>query len=1014
MVRIMAQQQTTSAGKVGSTGRIGEQVGVEQGEQQQGMTAGELAAEQQALQQAQVNQDLSEIDDKIAVQQRALETLQRREAEIFKDGVVTQSERRKLDEIEKEQNFIEQKMIPSFQEAKQQVMQGYTKESALERAGQKQLIAEQKQEFKTRVKEQTGLTPAQMRKTQKLQQKFLKGEITQQEFEQKYFKVAKELPVIARISEKPQQFITTPKDRPQKLDPVNLESSKLAPFFSGEDKSRFSDLKTVKPILSVVATPEKTFGSTLSYYSEKIGGFGKEKYKEAFPLGIVRYPETAFSLLTDAWVEGPQDLFVRKPPKVIRTLLPERGILISGERKFAPLVTWRGTEVSKDFLPSEYGGKEIKIDPLRITRKGVAKTVTTAGLLGMYYTPLRVPLSIGMIQTGVTGIKTPLPTLQSVNIQKPPEGISSEQWGTYLETEEGLKYKEDVKKYNIQQEEFLKESKKQKYLYSPLMIGGGVLGLSPEISGAGKFLFGRRLIKPTAPKTKITAVEELKVGPKLSKSHFKIATSRPEWVGKIVPSRAAMPIVKLARLEKSLGISGGFGERLTKLFRIKPTTKFVLSKARKDIFVAPKVFVRDGEVLQPALIFGRKVGSKQTTIFGYSAFQEQVKLGQVLKQRIPRYLLKKSDIQVIGKETKLSYGSFELEKLAKYSKKKFSILPKGRRIAEGKVLTLTEPVQTFGISKGGKLLVVKVPKGMEDRYLKSLVIGKRVTSPFPRATGKVSKMDVLSVVDDVIPEEQFTGDIFWIPKNQMIKVDRNIEGLSKVGRQKYVGRLSPQSQVSQQKFIREVKSNVQSNIEKYKVSQAARMSIPRPTAIKPKPTKTEVIIREVGETPTLLTGVLSTKLIMRSALKPALKPLLKPALKPAVKVTLKPTQKPLLKPALKPALKPLLKPALKPIVKPPIVPPPITPPPKTPVRTPGIPFTFPYFTFDFGSKRANIFKKAKRKPLKAPRRSPTLVAVGERIFATKKAIGEFSGLNIRPILIPTKKKKKKMKGGKRR
>jgi len=38
------------------------------------------------------------------------------------------------------------------------------------------------------------------------------------------------------------------------------------------------------------------------------------------------------------------------------------------------------------------------------------------------------------------------------------------------------------------------------------------------------------------------------------------------------------------------------------------------------------------------------------------------------------------------------------------------------------------------------------------------------------------------------------------------------------------------------------------------------------------------------------------------------------------------------------------------------------------------------------------------------KRTPSLVALGQNIFAKRRAVGEFSGLNIRPILINTKKK----------
>lgn len=82
-----------------------------------------------------------------------------------------------------------------------------------------------------------------------------------------------------------------------------------------------------------------------------------------------------------------------------------------------------------------------------------------------------------------------------------------------------------------------------------------------------------------------------------------------------------------------------------------------------------------------------------------------------------------------------------------------------------------------------------------------------------------------------------------------------------------------------------------------------------------------------------------------------------------------------------------------------------------PTRPPGSFFT-PLAPFSLKSKRqrSNPFKRTTR-GFKQPRRTPSLLAVGRNIKSPTKGIAEFSGITLRPIL--TKKKKKKVKGGKR-
>jgi len=97
-----------------------------------------------------------------------------------------------------------------------------------------------------------------------------------------------------------------------------------------------------------------------------------------------------------------------------------------------------------------------------------------------------------------------------------------------------------------------------------------------------------------------------------------------------------------------------------------------------------------------------------------------------------------------------------------------------------------------------------------------------------------------------------------------------------------------------------------------------------------------------------------------------------------------------------------------------ILPPSIKPPSPTPiVPKPGFGFT-PSFRLP-SIKKSKILSKRKgrSKIRRSIKRSPSLFAIGRGIKSTKKGFIESSGITIRPILKKSKKKKKKVKGGKK-
>jgi len=368
---------------------------------------------------------------------------------------------------------------------------------------------------------------------------------------------------------------------------------------------------------------------------------------------------------------------------------------------------------------------------------------------------------------------------------------------------------------------------------------------------------------------------------------------------------------------------------------------------------------------------------------------QQFGLKKLAEMKVGRAVPQKYVPQVLGKtltEDLYGKGYLELEKtwrvkgnIFKKEGLEFEAIPYGKRITRAEIITRTQEVKEVPFKTSFGTVTKTLPKEAQGEWFLGEVAVKSVTKPFPRAVGKIPYLKGYTYIKDPIKGGDFVKTILTTKTITKPVVSKTLLKLGEVKGAAVTGLPITKSTI---KFPTEVtKAIVGAKLVSKTIPVVAATTIPM--------YKTETL--------TLPTTKPLIKISTKPSIKSVTKPIVKPITKPAVKTITKPVLKPITKPILKPIIKPIIKPIVKPIVT-------ITTIPGLPPPTKRGFIWIP--SLGLGKKR-----KAPKRQFKTPSfkvsRQPSLLALGEKIRARKPGRAEFTGLTLRPILIPEEKKKKR-------
>ena len=389
-------------------------------------------------------------------------------------------------------------------------------------------------------------------------------------------------------------------------------------------------------------------------------------------------------------------------------------------------------------------------------------------------------------------------------------------------------------------------------------------------------------------------------------------------------------------------------------------------------------------------------GERPLEITSYKALTKTQKYAfkKLAEMKVGRPVPEKFIPQILGKrfgEDLYGKGYLEVKRTWKVKGDifrkgvEFERIPYGRRITRAELITRTREVKEVPFKTTFGIVTKKLPKEMKGEWFLGEVAIKPVTKPFPRATGKIPYLKGYTYIKDPLKDTEFTK-MFVTTKGIIKPITRPVisKTLQKLGEVKGVAITALPKTVPTMEFPTQVtKAITEAKVISKVIPITAAITIPM----------YKIGIKEI------------TKPILKPITKPTTKPTTKIVTKPTTKVITKPSIKTITKPALKVITKPVLKPITKPIVKPttkPIISPLRFPPMKPKVPPPPPIFLFPKLQLPKIPRRI-----VRRKGIKRIFRKPSLVALGQKIYAPRPARFEPSGLVMRPIISKRKIKKRR-------
>jgi hypothetical protein len=486
-----------------------------------------------------------------------------------------------------------------------------------------------------------------------------------------------------------------------------------------------------------------------------------------------------------------------------------------------------------------------------------------------------------------------------------------------------------------------------------------------------------------------------------------IVTPKPQ-AKPVQPFEMPSPETELVSLGTQIGVSYGIAKGLTP--KGLPAKVEYTPKRLRGIEVRDSKVTAEIRVGKPKVAYRYEVPKPQKTIKlkGVGARQQELIRGTVRKKYLDvKGILKDKELKLTKvKKVKTDIDLYEDIKPFRVpkpsAKKVISVKPTTKmtkvipyRIKKTGLISIREPSYDYGA------VVIKPMKTKVAGYEKTLVqskfeTGKITMTPKPKPTFAFEEtyFKFVPYKKTRVPKVKFFKTAIK-PKDVTVTVapKRTFKTFLK----SKAAQIKPEAQlVTMPKPIVATRVVETQTTPIYSVSIK---SLPQPTI----PAFASAVATTIRTTP-----IVRQQPTIRPITQPITRPKVIPRVVPIVEPITEPIVSPMVTPRVAARVEPIVKPIVEPIVEP-VIDPVIRPTPSRPPLPPTI-IPPPFFDLDF--KRPTLMRRPRRiRPTRIRKAySPTLIGMSLPPIKAELPIGRtFTGIGIRPLIIPKKKKVKKKK-----